>query len=59
MPSGANAQPAFLLYRRNETGALAPAGVQVLTLTPDHHLAAITVFLEPRWVARFTQAEPA
>ena len=55
MPAGANAQPAFLLYRR-ETGSLTPVGVQVLTLAPDHHLASITVFLEPRWVSRFTQA---
>ena len=51
-PSGANAQPAFLLYRRDAAGAFTPAGVQVLTLNPHHQFAAITVFLDPRWVTR-------
>ncbi len=56
-PTGANAQPAFALYRADEAQGLYRAfGIQVVTLdgsAPARHIAAVTIFNVPSLVTSF------
>jgi RNA polymerase sigma-70 factor, ECF subfamily len=56
-PTGANAQPAFVLYRAGESSGLYRAfGIQVVTLdrtAPARHIAEVTIFNVPSLVTSF------
>ena len=56
-PTGANAQPAFALYRADESqGCYRAFGIQVVTLAgaaPVRHIAAVTIFNAPSLVTSF------
>ena len=56
-PTGANAQPAFALYRADEVqGFYRAFGIQVVTLdgsAPAGHIAAVTIFNVPSLVTSF------
>jgi RNA polymerase sigma-70 factor (ECF subfamily) len=56
-PTGANAQPAFAVYRADEAqGCYRAFGIQVVTLAgaaPTRHIAAITLFNAPSLLTSF------
>jgi RNA polymerase sigma-70 factor, ECF subfamily len=56
-PTGANAQPAFAIYRADESqGSYRAFGIQVVTLddsAPDRPIAAVTIFNVPSLVTFF------
>ena len=56
-PTGANAQPAFVLYRADASaGCYRAFGIQVVTLdrsAPARHIAAVTIFNVPSLVTSF------
>ena len=53
LPTGANGQPAFGIYRQNSSRSLYAAyGIQVLTLV-DHAISDVITFKDPTLVVRF------
>ena len=59
VPTGANAQPAFVLYRPDDrSGTLEAQGIEVLTIRQGA-VADITNFRDPRVLARFALASGA
>ena len=57
LPTGANSQPAFVLYGRSEDGGPhIPSGIQILTIdhsSSSRQISDITTFLTPELVSRF------
>ena len=56
IPVGANAQPAYVSYRREADGRYHAQSVSVLTVA-DEQIVALTCFLNPALYRRFTLPE--